>query len=98
MDRRYKLMSAVGVRNLAGFNTKVKEAKGKGTPIPHPFSLTPDTPEPLEALPLIVVVIDELADMMMVVGKKVEELIARLAQKARASGIHLVLANVRVWM
>ncbi|MFN5192386.1 MAG: DNA translocase FtsK, partial [Burkholderiales bacterium] len=95
MDRRYKLMSAVGVRNLAGFNTKVKEAKDKGTPIPHPFSLTPDSPEPLEALPLIVVVIDELADMMMVVGKKVEELIARLAQKARASGIHLVLATQR---
>jgi DNA segregation ATPase FtsK/SpoIIIE, S-DNA-T family len=95
MDRRYKLMSAVGVRNLAGFNTKVKEAKDKGSPIPHPFSLTPDAPEPLEALPLIVVVIDELADMMMVVGKKVEELIARLAQKARASGIHLVLATQR---
>jgi S-DNA-T family DNA segregation ATPase FtsK/SpoIIIE len=95
MDRRYKLMSAVGVRNLAGFNTKVKEAKDKGTPIPHPFSLTPDAPEPLEPLPLIVVVIDELADMMMVVGKKVEELIARLAQKARASGIHLVLATQR---
>jgi DNA segregation ATPase FtsK/SpoIIIE, S-DNA-T family len=95
MDRRYKLMSAVGVRNLAGFNTKVKEAKDKGAAIPHPFSLTPDTPEPLEPLPLIVVVIDELADMMMVVGKKVEELIARLAQKARASGIHLVLATQR---
>ncbi len=95
MDRRYKLMSAVGVRNLAGFNTKVREAKEKGAPLPHPFSLTPDAPEPLEALPLIVVVIDELADMMMVVGKKVEELIARLAQKARASGIHLVLATQR---
>ena len=95
MDRRYKLMSAVGVRNLAGFNTKIREAKEKGTPLPHPFSLTPDTPEPLEPLPLIVVVIDELADMMMVVGKKVEELIARLAQKARASGIHLVLATQR---
>ena len=95
MDRRYKLMSAVGVRNLAGYNTKVREAKEKGKPLPHPFSLTPDAPEPLEALPLIVVVIDELADMMMVVGKKVEELIARLAQKARASGIHLVLATQR---
>jgi S-DNA-T family DNA segregation ATPase FtsK/SpoIIIE len=95
MDRRYKLMSAVGVRNLAGYNTKVKEAKEKGAPIPHPFSLTPDNPEPLEPLPLIVVVIDELADLMMVVGKKVEELIARLAQKARASGIHLVLATQR---
>jgi DNA segregation ATPase FtsK/SpoIIIE, S-DNA-T family len=95
MDRRYKLMSAVGVRNLAGYNTKVKDAKEKGKPLPHPFSLTPDMPEPLEPLPLIVVVIDELADMMMVVGKKVEELIARLAQKARASGIHLVLATQR---
>ena len=95
MDRRYKLMSAVGVRNLAGYNTKVREAKEKGAPLPHPFSLTPDAPEPLEPLPLVVVVIDELADMMMVVGKKVEELIARLAQKARASGIHLVLATQR---
>ncbi|MCY7388125.1 MAG: DNA translocase FtsK 4TM domain-containing protein, partial [Burkholderiales bacterium] len=95
MDRRYKLMSAVGVRNLAGYNNKVREAKEKGSPLPHPFSLTPDAPEPLEPLPLIVVVIDELADMMMVVGKKVEELIARLAQKARASGIHLVLATQR---
>jgi len=95
MDRRYKLMSALGVRNIAGYNTKVREAKEKGQPLPHPFSLTPDTPEPLEPLPLVVVVIDELADMMMVVGKKVEELIARLAQKARASGIHLVLATQR---
>ena len=95
MDRRYKLMSAVGVRNVAGYNTKIREAKDKGQPLPHPFSLTPDAPEPLEPLPLIVVVIDELADMMMVVGKKVEELIARLAQKARASGIHLVLATQR---
>ncbi len=95
MDRRYKLMSAVGVRNLAGYNTKIREAKEKGKPLAHPFSLTPDAPEPLEPLPLIVVVIDELADMMMVVGKKVEELIARLAQKARASGIHLVLATQR---
>jgi S-DNA-T family DNA segregation ATPase FtsK/SpoIIIE len=95
MDRRYKLMSAIGVRNLAGYNTKVREAKEKGVPLTHPFSLTPDAPEPLEPYPLIVVVIDELADMMMVVGKKVEELIARLAQKARASGIHLVLATQR---
>ncbi len=95
MDRRYKLMSTVGVRNLAGYNTKVKDAKDKGKPLTNPFSLTPDNPEPLEHLPLIVVVIDELADLMMVVGKKVEELIARLAQKARASGIHLVLATQR---
>jgi len=95
MERRYKLMSMLGVRNLAGYNQKIKEAKKEGTSIPHPFSLTPDNPEPLEEMPLIVVVIDEFADLMMVVGKKVEELIARLAQKARASGIHLVLATQR---
>ncbi|MGB9150094.1 MAG: DNA translocase FtsK 4TM domain-containing protein [Burkholderiales bacterium] len=95
MERRYKIMSALGVRNLAGFNHKLAEAKKAGKPITHPFSLTPDSPEPLEELPLITVVIDELADMMMVVGKKVEELIARLAQKARASGIHLILATQR---
>jgi S-DNA-T family DNA segregation ATPase FtsK/SpoIIIE len=95
MDRRYKLMSALGVRNLSGYNHKVREAIKAGTPLTHPFSLTPDAPEPLDTLPLIVVVIDELADLMMVVGKKVEELIARLAQKARASGIHLVLATQR---
>jgi S-DNA-T family DNA segregation ATPase FtsK/SpoIIIE len=95
MERRYKLMSMLGVRNLAGYNQKIKDAEKAGEKIPHPFSLTPDEPEPLEELPLIVVVIDELADMMMVVGKKVEELIARLAQKARASGIHLVLATQR---
>ena len=95
MERRYKLMSSLGVRNLAGYNLKIKEAAKLGEKIPHPFSLTPDAPEPLEEMPLIVVVIDELADMMMVVGKKVEELIARLAQKARASGIHLVLATQR---
>lgn len=95
MERRYKLMSVVGVRNLAGFNQKIKEAEKAGEKIPHPFSLTPDEPEPLEELPTIVVVIDELADLMMVVGKKVEELIARLAQKARACGIHLVLATQR---
>jgi S-DNA-T family DNA segregation ATPase FtsK/SpoIIIE len=95
MERRYKLMSTLGVRNLAGYNQKIQEAKKQGTSIPHPFSLTPDEPEPLEEMPLIVVVIDELADLMMVVGKKVEELIARLAQKARASGIHLVLATQR---
>jgi DNA segregation ATPase FtsK/SpoIIIE, S-DNA-T family len=95
MERRYKLMSTLGVRNLAGYNQKIQEAKKQGTSIPHPFSLTPDEPEPLDEMPLIVVVIDELADLMMVVGKKVEELIARLAQKARASGIHLVLATQR---
>ena len=95
MERRYKLMSVLGVRNLAGYNQKIKDAKKEGTTIPHPFTLTPESPEPLEEMPLIVVVIDELADLMMVVGKKVEELIARLAQKARACGIHLVLATQR---
>ena len=95
MERRYKLLSAVGVRNLAGYNQKVRDAKKAGSPLTHPFSLTPDNPEPLETLPMIVVMIDELADLMMVVGKKVEELIARLAQKARAAGIHLILATQR---
>ena len=95
MERRYKLMSALGVRNLAGYNVKVREAIKDGNPITHPFTLTPDSPEPLEELPLIVIVIDELADLMMVVGKKVEEPIARLAQKARACGIHLVVATQR---
>ncbi len=95
MERRYKLMSVMGVRNLAGYNQKIRDAEKSGTKIPHPFSLTPESPEPLEEMPTIVVVIDELADLMMVVGKKVEELIARLAQKARACGIHLVLATQR---
>ncbi|HUX62765.1 DNA translocase FtsK [Sulfuricella sp.] len=95
MERRYRLMAALGVRNLAGYNQKVREAEKSGAKLPNPFSLTPDAPEPLEEMPFIVVLIDELADMMMMVGKKVEELIARLAQKARASGIHLVLATQR---
>ncbi len=95
MERRYRLMSALGVRNLAGYNQKVRDAIKDGMPITHPFSITPDNPEPLEELPLIVIVIDELADLMMVVGKKVEEPIARLAQKARACGIHLVVATQR---
>jgi DNA segregation ATPase FtsK/SpoIIIE, S-DNA-T family len=95
MEKRYKLMSKLGVRNLAGYNVKIDEAKGRGEFIYNPFSLTPEQPEPLERLPYIVVVIDELADLMMVVGKKIEELIARLAQKARAAGIHLVLATQR---
>ena len=95
MEKRYKLMSAMGVRNIAGLNTKIKDAEKKGEHIPNPLSLTPETPEPLKAMPYIVVIIDELADLMMVVGKKVEEQIARLAQKARAAGIHLVLATQR---
>ncbi|MEI6734576.1 MAG: DNA translocase FtsK 4TM domain-containing protein [Comamonadaceae bacterium] len=95
MERRYKLLSKLGVRNLAGYNAKIDEAKAHGEFIYNPFSLTPDSPEPLGRLPHIVVVIDELADLMMVVGKKIEELIARLAQKARAAGIHLILATQR---
>ncbi|MFJ5381191.1 DNA translocase FtsK [Cupriavidus sp. CER94] len=95
MERRYKLMSKLGVRNLAGYNKKIDEAAAKEEKIPNPFSLTPDAPEPLDKLPTIVIVIDELADLMMVVGKKVEELIARIAQKARAAGLHLVLATQR---
>ena len=95
MERRYKLMSKLGVRNLAGYNKKIDEAKAREELIPNPFSLTPEAPEPLDRLPCVVIVIDELADLMMVVGKKIEELIARLAQKARAAGIHLILATQR---
>lgn len=104
MERRYKLMSLLGVRNLSGFNSKINEAAKNGEQIPDPTDLTTTegpgvesgiAPPPLTTLPHIVVVIDELADLMMVVGKKVEELIARLAQKARAAGIHLILATQR---
>jgi S-DNA-T family DNA segregation ATPase FtsK/SpoIIIE len=99
MERRYKLMSMVGVRNLAGFNRKVKEAIDAGHPLSDPlFVPNPaldEAPRTLDELPYIVVIIDEFADMMMIVGKKVEELIARLAQKARAAGIHLILATQR---
>ena len=95
MERRYKLMSKLSVRQLSGHNRKIDEAAERGEMLPNPFSLTPEAPEPLQRLPQIVVVIDELADLMMVVGKKIEELIARLAQKARASGIHLILATQR---
>jgi len=95
MERRYRLMSKLGVRNLAGYNHKIEEAARHEKHIPNPFSLTPDAPEPLEELPTIVIIIDELADLMMVVGKKVEELIARIAQKARAAGLHLILATQR---
>jgi len=104
MERRYQLMSAMGVRNIAGFNRKVKDANDAGKPIKDPVMTARASNDPtldqrtipdLEPLPYIVVVIDELADLMMIVGKKVEELIARLAQKARASGIHLILATQR---
>jgi S-DNA-T family DNA segregation ATPase FtsK/SpoIIIE len=95
MDKRYRLMSALGVRNIASFNEKLREAEKAGQPLSNPFSITPESPERLATLPFIVVLIDELADLMMVAGKKVEELIARLAQKARAAGIHLVLATQR---
>ncbi|WP_317177254.1 DNA translocase FtsK 4TM domain-containing protein [Pectobacterium sp. HCp5_1] len=99
MERRYKLMSALGVRNLAGYNERVMTANAMGRPIPDPFWKPGDsmdmTPPVLEKLPYIVVMVDEFADLMMAVGKKVEELIARLAQKARAAGIHLVLATQR---
>ena len=95
MERRYKLMSWVGVRNLSGFNAKIAEASKQGRVLEDPATIESGDPQPLEALPYIVVVIDELADLMMVVGKKVEELIARLAQKARAAGIHLILATQR---
>jgi S-DNA-T family DNA segregation ATPase FtsK/SpoIIIE len=102
MERRYQLMAAAGVRNLAGFNRKVKDLADAGKPMRDPLELKrlppggdPDTVSIVEPLPFIVVVVDELADLMMIVGKKVEELIARLAQKARASGIHLILATQR---
>jgi S-DNA-T family DNA segregation ATPase FtsK/SpoIIIE len=95
MDRRYKLMSWVGVRNLSGYNHKILDAEKAGKPIEDPATIESGSPQPLKPLPHIVVVIDELADLMMVVGKKVEELIARLAQKARAAGIHLILATQR---
>ena len=95
MERRYRLMSTLGVRNLSGYNARVSDAKRAGKPLTNPFSLTPDAPEAIEEMPLIVVVIDELADLMMVTGRKIEELIARIAQKARAAGIHLILATQR---
>ncbi|MBY0346382.1 MAG: cell division protein FtsK, partial [Neisseriaceae bacterium] len=95
MERRYKLLSAMGVRNLAGFNEKIRAADLHGKKIAHPFSLTPEKPEALTTLPFIVVVVDEFADLMMTAGKKIEELIARIAQKARAAGIHLILATQR---
>ncbi|NII55652.1 DNA translocase FtsK 4TM domain-containing protein [Luteibacter sp. SG786] len=95
MENRYKVMSDLRVRNLAGYNQKVREARAAGKPLFNPFPAHPEVPEHLDTLPMIVVVIDELADLMMVAGKKIEELIARLAQKARAAGIHLILATQR---
>ena len=102
MERRYRLMTQLGVRNLAGMNKKIRQAAEAGNPIPDPLAPKYDGPadeappvDPLEPVPHIVIIIDELADMMMVVGKKVEELIARLAQKARAAGIHLIVATQR---
>ena len=95
MEKRYRLLSHAGVRNLDGFNQKVEQAKAAGKPLFNPFSLNPDDPEPLEKLPLIVVVIDELADLMMTERKSVEQQIARLAQKARAAGIHMIVATQR---
>ena len=95
MEKRYRLLSYAGVRNLDGFNQKVEQAKAAGKPLLNPFSLNPDDPEPLEKLPLIVVVIDELADLMMTERKSVEQQIARLAQKARAAGIHMIVATQR---
>jgi len=95
MDRRYRLMSRLGVRGLTGYNQKIADGRAREEPIVDPFALDPFQAAPLEHLPVIVVVIDELADLMMVTGKKVEELIARIAQKARAAGMHLILATQR---
>jgi len=95
MERRYRLMAALGVRNISGYNRKVKDAQKKGKPIMDPLVMDGQEAEELTELPYIVILIDELADMMMVVGKKVEQLIARLAQKARAAGLHLILATQR---
>ncbi|MBF8269204.1 MAG: cell division protein FtsK [Gammaproteobacteria bacterium] len=98
MERRYKVMATLGVRNIGGYNRKIRDAADKKHPIPDPFFVAVNENEPappLQELPYIVVIVDELADMMMTVGKKVEELIARLAQKARASGVHLILATQR---
>jgi S-DNA-T family DNA segregation ATPase FtsK/SpoIIIE len=95
MERRYRLMAALGVRNISGYNRKIKDAVKKGKPILDPLVQDGEEPEELTELPYIVILIDELADLMMVVGKKVEQLIARLAQKARAAGLHLILATQR---
>jgi S-DNA-T family DNA segregation ATPase FtsK/SpoIIIE len=95
MERRYKLMSWLGVRNLSGYNHKIVDAEKRGEPVYDPSTITAENPVPLGKLPYVVVIVDELADLMMITGKKVEELIARIAQKARAAGIHLILATQR---
>ncbi len=95
MEKRYLLMSKLGVRNLAGYNKKIEDAAERGEKVGNPFSLTPEAPEPLDKLPQIVIIIDEYSDLMMTVGKKIEQSIARIAQKARAAGIHLILATQR---
>jgi S-DNA-T family DNA segregation ATPase FtsK/SpoIIIE len=95
MEKRYKIMATLGVRNIAGCNAKIKEAQKSGTPVTNPLSLTPEAPEPLNTMPHIVVVVDEFADLIMVAGKEVEAAVARLAQKARAAGIHVILATQR---
>ncbi|MGA8260668.1 MAG: DNA translocase FtsK 4TM domain-containing protein [Arenicellales bacterium] len=95
MERRYRVMASLGVRNISGYNRKVAGAEESGQPIPDPLAQDPEAAEPLASLPYVVIIIDELADLMIVVGKKVEELITRLAQKGRAAGIHLILATQR---
>lgn len=95
MERRYRLMAALGVRNIGGYNRKIEEAEARGKPIRNPLAQPGEEAEPLTHLPFIVIFVDELADLMMVVGKKVEEIITRIAQKARAAGLHLILATQR---
>lgn len=95
MERRYQIMATLGVRNIAGYNRKVKDAEERGKPIPDPLAGPEEEAEPLSGLPYVVIVVDELADLMMVVGKKIEEIVVRLAQRARAAGIHLILATQR---
>jgi S-DNA-T family DNA segregation ATPase FtsK/SpoIIIE len=95
MERRYRIMAKVGCKNISAFNQKIDEANNNNTIIPNPISLTPDNPERLDKWPYIVVIVDELSDLMMSSGKKVEQYIARIAQKARAVGIHLILATQR---
>ena len=95
MERRYRLMAALGVRNIAGYNRKVSDAEERGNPIPDPLNTNGEEVATLATLPYVVILVDELADLMLVVGKKVEELVVRLAQRARAAGVHLILATQR---